>query len=231
MSSHPKGLKRSLPRPTVGIAIDADATSRETFPDEAHAVTKLVKDGMDKNAEASEAVIHLTSPRVNSSDGRYLALECGVDEDSVSRILNRLIERSVRRPFEKRSVVHRYHIDSLTYCVEHRQTTDDKKVRCWDERCCELDVRPSLSVAIAFQRLDRVHAHSFPSRSDVHHREAHERLTVDMSGNVFLQIDVPHGRGSGEQCRACVVVRRSDYKFPYRAVCRAVTCILSGREP
>lgn len=224
---HVKGLKRSLPKPTAALAIDADATSRETFPDDAHALTKLVRDGLGKHEEATEAVVHavLGGCDADGDRGRYVVMKCGMDEDAASRIMRRLCERNVRTPFEKRALVHTYHLDSMTYSVEHRQSSGDKAVRCWDERCCELDVRPSLSAAVSFQRRDGVRPHSFPSRSDVHHAERSERLSVDMGGNVWLQIDV---LGAGE-IRACAVVRRTDYRFPYRAVCRAMTCLLAAR--
>lgn len=221
---HVKGLKRSLPKPTAALAIDEDATSRETFPDDAHTLTRLVKEGLDKHADATEAVVHAIRGGCDVEAGKYVMMDCSVDEDAVSRLMQRLCERNVRRPFEKKALVHTYHLDSMSYAVEHRQATGEKKIRCWDERCCELDVRPSLNAAISFQRKDNVRPHSFPARADVHHAERSERLSVDMSGNAFLQIDV---LGSGE-VRVCAIVKRTDYKFPYRAVCRAMTCLLAA---
>lgn len=219
-----KGLKRSLPKPTAAIAIDEEATCRETFPDEAHTITKAVRDGMERHGDATEAVVHAIGGH-GAEDGKYVSVECLLSEDAVSRVLRRLIERNVRRPFERRCLVHTYHLDSSTYAVEHRTGQVDVKIRCWDERCCELDVRPGIGAAMAFQRRDNVRPHSFSCRSDVHHRERTERLTVDMGGSTFLQIDLEERGGA----RACVIYRRPDYRFPYKAVCRAVTCLLAAR--
>lgn len=124
-----------------------------------------------------------------------------------SRILHRLCERRTRRPFDKRSLVHSYHLDSTAYAVEHRQSGGEIKVRCWDESCCELDVRPGLHAAIAFQRKDHARAHCFPARAEVHHAERADRLTVDMSGGVSLQLDIL----ADGAVRACVIVKRTEY--------------------
>ena len=222
--SHTKGLKRCLPKPTASIAIDEEATCRETFPDDAHAITRAVRDGMAAHAEANEAAVHVIVDH-DASDGRYVTLGCEVSEDAVSRVLRRLCEKNVKRPFERRSLVHTYHRDSLTYAVEHRQGANDVKIRCWDERCCELDVRPGLGAAVSFQRRDVVRPHSFGCGADVHHREKTERLWVDMSGGASIQIDLLEGGGA----RACMIYRRPEHKFPYKAVCRAVACLLEAR--
>ena len=220
-----KGLKRSLPKPTASIAIDEEATCRETFPEDAHALTRAVRDGMEANPEATEAAVHVAGGH-DAEDGRYVALDCGLTEDAASRVLRRLCERNARRPFERRSLVHTYHIDSLSYAVEHRQSTGETKIRCWDERCCELGVREDLGVALSFQRREGARPHSFSCSSAVHHKERTERLTADMGGNTHVQIDLLEGGGA----RACLVHRRADYRFPYRAVCRAATCLLAARS-
>lgn len=223
---HVKGLKRTLPKPTAALAIDEDATVRETFPEDAHALTRVIRDGLEKNADATEAVVHAIRRgcEVETEAGKYAVMDCGLDEDAATRLIQRLCERAVSRPFEKKALVHTYHLDSLSYSVEHIQSSGDKKIRCWDERCCELDVRPSLGAAVSFQRTESVKPHAFPARADVHLAERSERLSVDMSGNTFLHLDV---LATGE-IRARVVIKRTCYKFPYRAVCRAMTCLLAA---
>jgi hypothetical protein len=225
---HVRGLKRCLPKATAALAIDEDASSRETFPEEAHALTRAVRDGLQRNAEATEAVVHaIDGGTCVSVEGDYVEASCSVDEDAIGRILQRVSSHAcVKRPFERRSLVHSYHIDSLTYVVEHfHRSSGEKKIRCWDERCCELDVRPGLGAAVAFQKRDNVRPHLFPARSDLHHVERAERLVVDMTGNAYLQVDVL----GNDVARACAVIKRTDYAFPYKAVCRTMACLLSGR--
>jgi hypothetical protein len=219
-----KGLKRCLPKPTACIAIDEEATFRETFPDDAHAITEAIRSGMEKNGDANEALVHVVRGH-EAVDGKYVTVDCHLDEDAVSRVLRRLCERNIKRPFERRSLVHTYHLDSMSYAVEHRQNTGEVKIRCWDQRCCEMDVRPDLGSAVCFQRRENARPHAFSCRADVHHKEKTERLTVDMSGNTSLQIDMLEEGGG----RACLVHRRCDHRFPYAAVCRAVTCLLAAR--
>lgn len=222
-----RGLKRCLPKATAALAIDEDACSRETFPDEAHALTKAVRDGLQRNAEATEAVVHaIDGGTCVSAEGDYVEASCSIGEDAVGRILQRVSSHAgVKRPFERRTLVHSYHIDSLTYTVEHfHRSSGEKKIRCWDERCCELDLRPRLGAAVAFQKRENVRPHLFPSRSDLHHAERTERLLIDMSGSAFLQIDAL----GGGSARACAVIKRTDYTFPYKAVCRTLACLLSG---
>lgn len=219
-----KGLKRSLPKPTVSIAIDEEATCRETFPDDAHTITKAIRDGMEKNKDSTETVVHVIGDH-DAVDGQYVTMDCRMSEDAISRLFRRLCERNIKRPFERRSLVHTYQLDSMTYAVEHRQSTGDVKIRCWEERCCELDVRPDFGTALSFQKRDNVRPHAFSCRSDLHYKEKTERLLVDMSGNTSIQIDLLDDGGG----RACLIYRRPEYKFPYRAVCRAVTCLLAAR--
>lgn len=215
-----KGLKRTLPRPIASLAIDEEETCRETFPEEAHAVTRALRDGLEKHDDATEAVVHVVGGH-ETDDGMYVTLDCFLTEAAVSRLFGRLVERNVVRPFERRSVVHTYHIDSKTYAVENLRGA--VKIRCWEERCCELEVLPALSAAISFQRRDNTRPHSFSSRSDVHNAEVTERLAVDMGGSTWINVDLLDGGG-----RACLTHRRTTYKFPYKAVCRAATCLLAA---
>eukprot|EP00873_Tetraselmis_striata_P033978 jgi/Tetstr1/454242/TSEL_041161.t1 len=154
-STHAKGFKRTLPRPIAAVAADEDATVRETFPDDAHAVTRMVRDGLERHGEAEEAVVHVIGGH-DVQDGKYVVLDCHLDHDAVARVVQRLCERSVRHPFERKAVVHTYHMDSLTYSVEQWIGAGGTKVRCWDERCCELSVRPALRAAVSYQRRDNV---------------------------------------------------------------------------
>ena len=218
-----KGLKRVIPKATVALAIDEDATSRETFPEEAHFLARGLRAGFERNADATEAVVHVIRSHEIEAE-RFVAMGCGLSEEDVSRVLRRVAESSARRPFERRSLVHSFHLDSAVLSVEIRQGTGDMRARCWDERCCEADVRPEAGFALSFQARESRKPHTFSCRAEVHHWERAERLTVDMTGGVALQVDVlDHGRGF----RASLSVPRG---FSYRAACRGIKCLLAASD-
>lgn len=220
-------LRRCLPRPTVALRLDREAVE-ETFPKDAQDACAAVKSVLECNAEATEVTVHRISSQFCAEDGKYAAFDAKLSAGELSGIINRICEKNVRSPFEKRSVVHAYHMDSATYAVEQRLNTGDTKIKCWDERCCALDSRPDKCVAICAQQTVPVKPHMFSSRADVHHAERFERLSVDMTSGVFLQIEVLREDDRSYFGRARVVYRRSDYAFPYRTVCRALTCLLDG---
>lgn len=205
------------------MAMDMDAAYRETFPDRAHAVTRSIRDGLERNPDASEAAVYVFSGH-HDAPGKYVSIDVGFGESDVSRVIGMIIGSRVKQLFDKRALVHTYNIDSMTYSVEHRKN-GEVRISCWDERCIEMDVRPDAGVAVSFQRRDRISPIAFSCCSDVHYSERSERLLVDMSGSTYIQIDFVDG------CyRVCVTHRRTSYNFPYIAVCRAVTCILAAIE-
>lgn len=220
------GLRRCLPRPTIALRLDREA-AEETFPQDAHDVCLAIKAILSENKDATEVAVHKIAGVVGSEPGSHAVFDASLDPSDISRILGKVCEKDVRLPFEKRSVVHTYYMDSVSYAVEQRLNTDETRVKCWDERCCALDVRPEKGVAISAQQTVAVKPHMFTSRSDVHHAERCERLSVDMTSGVFLQIDLLRDEETSKTFgRAKVVYRRGQFAFPYRAVCRAMACML-----
>jgi hypothetical protein len=211
----------------VALRLDREA-SEETFPKEARDACDAVKAILERNEEATEVAVHRISSLFGAEDGKYAAFDAKLSPCQLTGIINRICEKNVRSPFEKRSVVHAYHMDSVTYAVEQRLNTGDTKIKCWDERCCALDARPEKGIAISAQHTVPVKPHMFTSRADVHHAERFERLSVDMTSGVFLQIEILCEDERSYFGRARVVYRRSDYAFPYRTVCRALTCLMGG---
>lgn len=220
-------LRRCLPRPTVALRLDREAAD-ETFPKGAQDACAAVKSILERNAEATEVAAHRIASQFCAEEGKYAAFDARLSPGELTGILNRICEKSVRSPFEKRSVVHAYHMDSATYTVEQRINTGDTKIKFWDERCCALDARPEKGIAICAQQTVPVKSHMFTSRADVHHAERFERLSVDMTSGVFLQIEVLREDEHSYYGRARVIYRRSEYAFPYRTMCRALTCLLDG---
>lgn len=212
------GFKRSLPRPTVAIRLDAEA-GEEDFPQAARDACAAVKAMAERNPESTSVTVHRINGAESAPDGEYAVLDASVTDEQITGILRRLCARNVKSPFEKRSVVHAYHMDATSYVVENRLNTGEIKIRCWDEACCEIDARPG--VAVSADRTHPVRPHMFTSRSDLHHAARFERLHVDMTSGVCVELDVGEGVN-----QARMVYKRAQYAFPYRAVCRALACLM-----
>ena len=212
-------LKRCLPRPTD--AVKADNPDNVEYSTEVHEICKNVRGAFDACKEATEVQV-FTFSRVED-DPLMTVLECGADGDACGRVLRALSARRIRRPFENRSYVYNFFMDSVCYTAEYKSSEGerDKSVYCYDERCSDVSAVGRCCVATLVKT--KLKPHTFSSRKDVHHSESLERLRIDMGRGVQLYVEC-----LDEGNRVRLVVRRPAEGYPYTTVCSALTCLLAA---
>jgi hypothetical protein len=220
MATHNR-LRRCLPRPTEAIRIEKQ-TNETIYADRTPAVVGAARDILARNPAAFEVTVMTFGAMEGGGDG--LALRCHLDDDAVRRLLREVSSSQIRRPFERRAAVHEYRIDGTTLSVERRcgvvsSEKRDVLIRCWEERCCEMEVMDGFAVAATRRR--SIKPHAFPSTADLHSREAFERLTIECGSGIRIVLDCFQ---QGASC-ARVIIRKMDYSFPYQRACSAVQCL------
>ncbi|AUF82310.1 hypothetical protein TetV_218 [Tetraselmis virus 1] len=218
MSSKQK-LRRSLPRPTDAIRIDKEALETQYDP-KIHTMCKCLKDYCEKNDDWTEIRV-IPFIGIESSQDKYIAMNCELSDNYVRKFLQEVSSCKIKKPFEKKTVVHSYYIDSISYSVEtYKHSTTDKNIRCWDERCVDVQIHDGLFVAATV--VQPLKAHSFPSKSNIHHDEIYERLTIEMGSGVRLVLD----NLEQNKNRIKLTISKNDFKFPYKTVISALSCIM-----
>nr|WRJ69808.1 hypothetical protein TetV2_00359 [Oceanusvirus sp.] len=222
-------LRRCLPRPTDAIRIEKEANETR-YEDRVHAVVGAARDIMQRNPEASELAVMVFSSmeRGDEGDGGGFALRCGIDDDGARRLLRAVSSSKARRPFERKSAVHEYRMDGVTLAVEKMcgtssQERGDVRIRCWEERCCEMEVMDGFALAATSRK--SVKPHSFSSRADVHSEDSFERLSIECGSGIRIVLDCFEAGKSS----ARVFIRKMDYNFPYKAACAAVGCLSAAK--
>ena len=207
--------RRCLPSAIKSYRMDKEAESGTIFGSEVRMLAESLAAGFSRNAGSTEAHVYTRPRDPGSSTNGAVVADCRLNDEEAVSIVSKALSNRGGFSVKQRGVVKTAYMDTVALTSAHNG------IHCSSVKCQEVIFQTNM--VTMFLSENHMKQTCFPCRSDVHHYEESERLTINFSKHVKLELDAIEGG----LWRAKVSARRESVQPHERsALMRALTCIV-----